>query len=48
MNEREAKLKALYIVLRDEFWKCPFNLHESAERILQEIEQVEREYEYAR
>lgn len=49
MNEREAKLKAVYNVLVDNFWsnRFPSDFNKQAEEILMAIEQVELDREYA-
>lgn len=50
MGERESKLNAIYNVLADNFWsnKFPVNFNKQAEDILNAIQQVELDREYAR
>lgn len=47
MNEREAKLKAIYNILVDNFWKSKIDFVREAEQVLEAIEQVEIDFEYA-
>ena len=48
MNERESKLKAIQQVFIEEVWQTPWDTFRAAERIMQAVEQVEVEFDYAR
>ena len=49
MNEREEKVLAVRKVLVQIFWEQgPQDFNLSALRVLEAVEQVEREFEYAR
>ena len=48
MNERESKLKAIQQVFIEEVWQTPWDTKRASERILQAVEQVALDFEYAR